>query len=64
MTDYLEFSERELQALDQENTGPIYSRSARISDRAMAARIEAALKESETCVTGSGAKGWPLMTPA
>lgn len=45
MTDYLEFSERELQALDQENTGPIYSRSARISDRAMAARIEAALKE-------------------
>lgn len=45
MTTDFEFNERELNALHEENTGTTYNRSARISDRAMTARIDAALKE-------------------
>lgn len=45
MSVYFEFSERELHSLHEENTGTAYRRAARISDRAMQARIDAALKE-------------------
>lgn len=43
----IEFSQRELDAIDDENHGKPYERAARIADRAMEARINAVLKDVE-----------------
>ena len=41
----IEFTDRELDAIEEENKGAPYLRASRIADRAMQARIEAALKD-------------------
>lgn len=43
----IEFTDRELDAIAEENRGNPYQRAARIADRAMQARIDAVLKDIE-----------------
>lgn len=41
----VELTQRELDAIEEENRGAPYQRANRIADRAMQARIDAALKD-------------------
>lgn len=49
----LELTQRELDAIDEENRGAPYQRVSRIADRAMEARINAALKDVEDLYDGT-----------